>query len=67
MPIKIGKKSYKRFSSAKNAIAKKKGLSGKRAAAYVAKVEMLKTGKHPRTGKPVKTSRPKKKTRRKKR
>lgn len=50
MPVKLGKKSYKNFASAKNAIKKSKALSDKRASAYVASVERA-LGKDPRTGK----------------
>ena len=39
MPVKIGKKKYKTFNKAKAAVAKKKGISKERAAAYVATVE----------------------------
>lgn len=39
MPIRLGKKKYKSFSGAKRAIMKKKGLSAKRAAAYVAVID----------------------------
>jgi len=56
MPVKMGKKSYKTFGKARSAIMRKKGLSKKRAAAYVATVEMRRTGKSPRTGKPIKRS-----------
>jgi hypothetical protein len=66
MPVKLGKKKFKTFKGAASSIAKKKGISKKRAAAYVAKVEMLRTGRHPRTGKPVKVKR-RKSTRRRKR
>jgi predicted DNA-binding WGR domain protein len=50
MPIKLGKKSYKNFASAKEAIKRTKGLSEKRASGYVASVERAQ-GKDPRTGK----------------
>lgn len=50
MPAKLGKKKYKSFGSATAAIAKKKGISKERAAAYVASVER-KQGINPRTGK----------------
>jgi hypothetical protein len=53
MPIRMGKKKYKSFSTAKKAIKKKKGLSDKRAAAYVAAVER-KQGIDPRTKKHIK-------------
>lgn len=39
MPVRLGKKRYKSFNSAKRAVMKKKHISGKRAAAYVATVE----------------------------
>lgn len=39
MPVKLGKKRYKNFNSAKRAVMRKKHLSSKRAAAYVATVE----------------------------
>ena len=39
MPIKLGKRKYKRFSSAVSAVSKKKHIGKKRAAAYVATVE----------------------------
>lgn len=52
MPVKLGnrKKPYKTFGGAAAAIAKKKGISKERAAAYVAAVER-KQGIEPRTGK----------------
>ncbi|HZD36326.1 MAG TPA: hypothetical protein VE130_14080 [Nitrososphaeraceae archaeon] len=50
MPVKLGKKTYKDFASAKEAIKKSKGLPDKRAAAYVASVERAQS-KDPRTGK----------------
>ena len=50
MPVKMGKKTYKTFKGAQRAIAKKKGISMKRAGAYVASVER-KRGINPRTGK----------------
>ncbi len=50
MPVKLGKKSYKNFASAREAVRKSKGLSEKRASAYVAAVERAQ-GKDPRTGK----------------
>jgi len=53
MPVKLGKKSYKSFDNAKKAIKKKKGLSNKRASAYVAAVERAQ-GKDPRTGRSIK-------------
>jgi hypothetical protein len=56
MPVKMGKKKYKTFGSAKKAIMKKKGLSAKRAAAYVAATERYQ-GKDPKTGRHI---RPKK-------
>lgn len=51
MPVKMGKKRYKTFGKAKAAVKKKKGLSDKRAAAYVAATERYqgidpKSGKH---------------------
>lgn len=49
MPVKIGKKKYKGLKSAATAVAKKKGISKERAAAYVATVERLQ-GIDPRTG-----------------
>ena len=52
MPVKLGKKSYKNFASAKEAVKKSKGLSEKRASAYVAVVERAQ-GKDPRTGKKI--------------
>lgn len=39
MPISMGKKKYKSFKGAANAIAKKKGLSKERASAYVASID----------------------------
>lgn len=39
MPIKMGKKKYKSFGGAAAAIAKKKGISKERAAAYVATID----------------------------
>ena len=42
MPVKLGKKKYKTFGTAAKAVAKKKGISKKRAAAYVATVERAK-------------------------
>ena len=39
MPVKLGKKSYKNFESAKEAVKKTKGLPETRASAYVASVE----------------------------
>jgi hypothetical protein len=50
MPVQMGKKKYKSFGGAAAAIAKKKGISKERAAAYVAATER-KQGKDPRTGK----------------
>ena len=50
MPVKLGKKIYKNFTSAKEAVKKSKGLSDGRAAAYVASVERAQ-GKDPRSGK----------------
>jgi hypothetical protein len=49
MPVRLGKKKYKSFKGAQRAIAKKKGISMKRAAAYVASVERA-MGRNPRTG-----------------
>jgi hypothetical protein len=54
MPVKLGKKSYKNFASAKEAVKKNKGISDERASAYVASVERAQ-GKDPRTGKKTKT------------
>ena len=65
MPVKLGKKSYKNFASAKEAVKKNKGLSEKRASAYVASVERAQ-GKDPRTGK-VKIAKRKTSTQRRKR
>lgn len=53
MPVKLGKKSYKNFASAKGAVKKNKGISDERASAYVASVERAQ-GKDPRTGKKTK-------------
>jgi hypothetical protein len=53
MPVKLGKKSYKNFEKAKEAVKKNKGLSDKRASAYVAAVERAQ-GKDPRTGNKIK-------------
>ena len=39
MPIKVKGKKYKTFTGAKNAVKKSKGLSDKKAAAYVATVD----------------------------
>ena len=39
MPINIKGKKYKTFAGATNAVAKSKGISKERAAAYVASVE----------------------------
>lgn len=50
MPAKLGKKKYSSFGKAAAAVAKKKGISKERAAAYVAAVER-KQGINPRTGK----------------
>ena len=50
MPVRIGKKRYKNFASAKKAVARK-GI--RNPAAYVAQVERLQ-GRNPRTGKKVK-------------
>jgi hypothetical protein len=56
MPVKMGKKKYKTFGGAVKSVMRKKGLSKKRASAYVAAVEMKRTGKSPRTGKRIKRS-----------
>ena len=53
MPVKLGKKKYKTFDKATEAVAKKKGISKERAAAYVASVERAK-GKDPKSGKKIK-------------
>jgi hypothetical protein len=53
MPVKLGKKSYKNFEKAKEAVKKNKGLPDKRASAYVAAVERAQ-GKDPRTGNKIK-------------
>ena len=53
MPVKLGKKSYKNFASAKEAVKKNKGISDERASAYVASVERAQ-GKDPRTEKKTK-------------
>jgi hypothetical protein len=53
MPVKMGKKKFKTFKGAVKSTMKKKGLSKKRASAYVAAVEMRRTGKSPRTGKRI--------------
>jgi hypothetical protein len=52
VPVKLGRKSYKNFASAREAVKKNKGLSEKRASAYVASVERAQ-GKDPRTGKKI--------------
>jgi hypothetical protein len=49
MPVKLGKKKYKKFSDASAAVQKKKGISKERANAYVASVER-KQGIELRTG-----------------
>ncbi|MGA6989602.1 MAG: hypothetical protein WBX81_04250 [Nitrososphaeraceae archaeon] len=49
MPVNLGKKSYKNSEGAKEAVKRDKGLSEKRASAYVASVERAQ-GKDPRTG-----------------
>ena len=49
MPVKLGKKKYKKFSDASAAVQKKKGISKERANAYVASIER-KQGIEPRTG-----------------
>jgi hypothetical protein len=56
----LGKKKYKSFKGAAAAVAKKKGISKERAAAYVASVER-KQGIEPRTGKKIKKGTRKKK------
>lgn len=56
MPVKVGGKKYKRFGTAAAAIAKKKGISKERAAAYVAATER-KQGINPRTGGPLRKKR----------
>ena len=53
MPVKLGKKSYKNFEKAKEAVKKNKGLSDKRASAYVAAVERAQ-GRDPSTGNKIK-------------
>jgi hypothetical protein len=53
MPVNLGKKSYKNSEGAKEAVKGDKGLSEKRASAYVASVERAQ-GKDPRTGKKIK-------------
>ena len=53
MPVKLGKKSYKNFEGAKEAVRRDKRLSEKRASAYVASVERAQ-GNDPRTGKKIK-------------
>ena len=53
MPVKLGKKKYKKFSDASAEIQKKKGISKERANAYVASVER-KQGIEPRTGRRTK-------------
>lgn len=53
MPVKLGKKSYKNFEGAKEAVRRDKRLSEKRASAYVASVERAQ-GNDPRTGKNIK-------------
>jgi hypothetical protein len=53
MPVRLGKKSYKNFEKAKEAVKKNKGLSDKRASVYVAAVERAQ-GKDPRTGNKIK-------------
>ena len=53
MPVNLGKKSYKNSEGAKEAVKRDKGLSEKRASAYVASVERAQ-GKDPRTGKKIK-------------
>jgi len=53
MPVKLGKKNYKNFASAKEAVKKNKGILDERASAYVASVERAQ-GTDPRTGKKTK-------------
>ena len=53
MSVKLGKKSYKNSEGAKEAVKRDKGLSEKRASAYVASVERAQ-GKDPRTGMKIK-------------
>jgi len=52
IPVRLGKKSYKNFASAKEAVKKTKRLSEERASAYVASVERAQ-GKDPKTGKKI--------------
>jgi hypothetical protein len=42
LPLKIGKKKYKSFSTAASSIAKSKGISKERASAYVATIARAK-------------------------
>jgi len=58
MPVKLGKKKYKKFSDASAAVRKKKGISKDRANAYVASVER-KQGIEPRTGSSTKKTKAK--------
>lgn len=60
MPARLGKKKYKSFARAASAVAKKKGISKKRASAYVAAVER-KMGINPRTGGKLRKGKRKKK------
>jgi len=64
MPVKLGKKKFKKFSDASAAIQKKKGISKDRADAYVATVER-KQGIEPRTGAKTTTRKKSKSTTRK--
>lgn len=66
MPVRMGsKKRYKTFGKAAAAIAKKKGISKKRASAYVAAVSRAQ-GIDPRTDKKIKRVPIKRKSRRRK-
>jgi hypothetical protein len=51
--MKLGKKGYKNFASAKEAVKKNKGISDERASAYVASVVRA-HGMDPRTGEKTK-------------
>ena len=46
MPVRMGSKKYKTFGRAVSAVRKKKGLSKKRASAYVATVERIIKKRH---------------------
>lgn len=48
MPIRMGKKKYKSFGGAVKAVMKKKGLSKKRASAYVATIDRRQNKKNKR-------------------